>query len=291
MNRSALALLLLAGCATTPAPVLTSPPPAVDPLRVEGPARPPLAVTRVAHASVLLELGSVTVLTDPWFTESPAYHHGELLSVQVDGLPKLDAVLVSHDHYDHFDIDAFTLYRDKSVPMFVCAGMGPKARAAGFTDVIELKAGESATRGALTVTAFPGAHGMDEITFVVEANAWRVFFGGDSLLTPALKEAARTTTPVDLALPAVNGLRAFGSQKVMNAKEAAELVSLLRARVAVPTHYTFKGSAFTDTFILGYDGTAEEFVETAREKSPSTQTRVLSPGQRLVIENERPPAP
>ena len=48
----------------------------------------------------------------------------------------------------------------------------------------------------------------------------------------------------------------------MNAEEAAELVALLQAKVAVPTHYTFKGSWFTDTFILGYDGTPERFVET-----------------------------
>ena len=78
--------------------------------------------------------------------------------------------------------------------------------------------------GALTVTAMPGAHGMDEITFLLEASGAKVFFGGDSLLTPELKEAAKQVAPVDVALPAVNGLRAMGSQKVMNAEEAAELV-------------------------------------------------------------------
>src|SRR3954470_17719959 len=93
-----IALLLLAGCALTPAELLSTPPPDAAPIEAPLPAR--LEVTRVAHASVLLSLGGATVLTDPWFSETAGYHHGEPLSVGVGGLPKLDAVVVSHGHYD-----------------------------------------------------------------------------------------------------------------------------------------------------------------------------------------------
>jgi L-ascorbate metabolism protein UlaG (beta-lactamase superfamily) len=278
-------ILLLAvavsGCALTEAAVVTKTPPDAAPIIAPLPA--PLAVTRIAHASALIELGELKVLTDPWFSEMAGYHHGEPLALSVDQLPKLDAVVVSHGHYDHFDIETFAQYRDKAVPMIVLKGLGEKTRAQGFTQVTELAAGDHATLGALTVTAMPGAHGADEITFLLEAHGLRVFFGGDSLLTDELREAAKKVAPVDLALPAVNGLRAMGSQKVMNAEEAAELVSLLHARVAVPTHYTFKGSWFTDTFILGYDGTPERFVAAAAKVAPETQTRVLAPGERLSI--------
>jgi L-ascorbate metabolism protein UlaG (beta-lactamase superfamily) len=275
------ALFLLAGCALSPAQVLPAPAADAPPIALDLPAA--LEVTRIAHASVLVSLGGPLVLTDPWFSEMSGYHHGEPLALSVTQLPKLDAVVVSHGHYDHFDIETFAAYADKAVPMIVCKGIGEKARAYGFTAVTELSAGETASVGALTITAMPGAHGMDEITFLLEANGLKVFFGGDSLLTPELKEAAKKVAPVDLALPAVNGLRAMGSQKVMNAEEAGELVGLLGARVAVPTHYTFKGSAFTDTFILGYDGTPERFVAAAQKASPQTQVRVLAPGERLHV--------
>jgi L-ascorbate metabolism protein UlaG (beta-lactamase superfamily) len=118
------------------------------------------------------------------------------------------------------------------------------------------------------------------VTWLLEAHGLRVFFAGDSLLTAELREAAKAMAPVDLALPAVNGLRAMGRAQVMTPDEAAELVALLQARVAVPTHYTFKGSGFTDTFILSYHGTAEDFVKAAPKE---TAVRVLAPGERLAV--------
>ena len=69
----------------------------------------------------------------------------------------------------------------------------------------------------------------------------------------------------------------------MNAEQAAELAGLLGAEVAVPMHYRFKGSWFTDSFILSYDGTPERFLAAAREKAPGTQARVLEPGEVLSL--------
>src|SRR5262249_1915862 len=94
-----------------------------------------VSVTRVTHSCVLLDFDGPLTLTDPWFSEKPGYYRGEPLAYTVDQLPGLDAVIVSHDHYDHFDLKAFQAYRDKSVPMIVKTGMAAKARAAGFTDV------------------------------------------------------------------------------------------------------------------------------------------------------------
>jgi L-ascorbate metabolism protein UlaG (beta-lactamase superfamily) len=69
------------------------------------------------------ELGGMRVLTDPWFTDSAHYHHGEPLGIALTALPHLDAVVVSHCHYDQHDIDAFAAYADKRVPMIVAAGL------------------------------------------------------------------------------------------------------------------------------------------------------------------------
>lgn len=287
---SLLAFLLLVSCAPIPASVRSDAAPGLE-LRItsapdrEAPATAgPLKVMRVAHSAVLLDLGGPKVLTDPWFSEKPGYQPGEPLGITPEQLPRLSAVVASHAHYDHFDVETFARYPHRDVPFFVGPDMVDAARAVGFTNVRELAAGEQVQVGELTITAGPGAHGsVGEITFLLEANGFRVFFAGDSLLTPELRTFARAAAPVDLILPPVNGLHAVGMQQVMNAEEAAELSGLLQAAVAVPTHYAFRGSWFTETFILSYDGTPARFVDALRVHSPATRAQLLETGQWLTI--------
>ena len=276
--------LLLAACSLTPAEVITHPPDRSEDISLGAPGGPTLRVMRVAHASVLLDFGGgVTVLTDPWFSEKVGYHHGEPLGLSIEQLPVLSAVVASHGHYDHYDLETFARYPHKDVPFFVGPQMAAAAREAGFTNVHELAEWESSSANGVTFTAAPAEHGVPEVTWLLQANSFTVFFSGDTLLTPAVRSIGDRFPQVDLALIAVNGLRAVGHQVVMTAEEAAQLVALLHARVAVPTHYRFAGSWFTDTFILGYDGTPERFVAAVAKESPSTQTRVLEPGQWLSI--------
>ena len=79
----------------------------------------PLTITRVAHDTVLIDFDGDNVLTDPWFTDTEEYHHGEPLGFTVSQLSRLTAVVVSHAHFDHFDMKAFAAYPDKTVPFFV----------------------------------------------------------------------------------------------------------------------------------------------------------------------------
>lgn len=251
--------------------------------RVDGPAHDGFSLTRIAHASVLLDFGNATVLTDPWFSEKAHFHHGELLGLPMGKLPKLTAIVASHAHYDHFDIETFARYPDKGVPFFVGPDMVEAAHAAGFTNVRELRPWQSIKVGSVTITAAPAAHKVPEISFVVQANGATVYFGGDTKLIPELMEIPKRFPSIQLALLPINGLRVLGQQVVMNAEEAAQLAGALGAEVAVPIHYKFHGSWFTDTFILGYDGTPERLVEAARRVAAKTQVQVLEPGERLRI--------
>ncbi len=270
----------------SPAPVLAGPPLARLSAKLKSSAGIPPAtfsVTRIAHASVLLDFGNATVLTDPWFSEKMHYHHGESLGIPLEQLPRLTAVIASHEHFDHFDIETFAKYPDKAVPFFVGPNMVDAARAAGFTNVRELRPWESATVGPLTITAAPAAHKVPEITFVVQANGSTVYFGADTRLIPELDELPKRFPSVQLALLAVNGLGVFGEQVVMNAEEAADLAQRLGAEVAVPIHYRFHGSWFTDNFILSYDGTPERFSTAVKAAAPGTAGVVLEPGQVLTL--------
>ena len=273
-----------------PAPVVSGPAPAglvaklqARPLASSGQAPGAFTVTRIAHASVLLDFGNATVLTDPWFSEKTHYHQGEPLGIPLEKLPRLTAVVASHEHYDHFDIETFARYPDKAVPFFVGPNMVNAARAAGFTNVRELRPWETATVGPLTITAAPAAHKVPEVTFVIQANGSTVYFGGDTRLIPELDELPKRFPSVQLALLSVNGLRVMGEQVVMNAEQAADFAGRLGAEVAVPMHYRFHGSWFTDSVVLSYDGTPERFIAAAQARAPATAAIVLEPGQVLRL--------
>src|ERR1700727_1617154 len=78
-----------------------------------------LVITRVTHSCHLIQIGGLTVLTDPWFSEKPFYHPGEPIAMPPEKLPHLDAVVISHEHYDHCDLEAFRRYPDKDPSLFV----------------------------------------------------------------------------------------------------------------------------------------------------------------------------
>src|SRR5262245_27484753 len=185
-----------------------------------------LTITRVTHACVLLDFDGQRLLTDPWFSERRGYHRGEPLAFSPTSLPKLAGVLVSHGHYDHFDLAAFAAYPDRSVPFVVKRGLATRVRQAGFTNVAEVDPWEQVALGALRVTAAPARHSVPEVCFVVEGADLRVFFGADTLRSAELDEVARRYPLVDLALLPINGLAirpAFNRRVVMTAEQAAEL--------------------------------------------------------------------
>lgn len=244
-------------------------------------------LTRVTHSCVLLDFDGHRVLTDPWFSEKPGYYRGEPLAFTPQALPRLSAVLASHDHYDHFDVRAFAAYQDKSVPFIVKRGMGQKARRAGFTRVTEVEAWEAITLDGIRITAAPARHGVPEITFVIEAEGKTVFFGADTLRIPELDEVPRRFPAIDLALLPVNGLRlrpAFNRQVVMNAEQAGEYCATLRPRLVVPIHYAFTAGAWRNRLFLKYDGTPERFQAAVAAHAPDTAVKVLAPGEPLTIE-------
>ena len=244
-------------------------------------------VTRVVHASVLLDFNGKTILTDPWFSQKGGYYWGEPLGVTIDGLPKLDAVVASHSHYDHYDLGSFSTYQFKAdVPFGVKSGMGKLARDKGFNNVQELDPWQTISLGPFKVTATPAKHSVPENTYVIQADGLSVFFGGDTLFIPGLSEIAKRFPKIDVALLPVNGLEIrplFNRKVVMNDREAAELCSILKPRLAIPIHYAFTAGRLRDHLLLKYTGTTKGFEAEVPKQSPATQVKILSPGQSTEI--------
>jgi L-ascorbate metabolism protein UlaG (beta-lactamase superfamily) len=245
-----------------------------------------VTITRVTHSCHLVEIGGLTVLTDPWFSQRPFYHPGEPIAFTPEGLPHLDAVLISHEHYDHCDLGAFKRYADKNVPMIVAGPVVNMAKKAGFANVIPLEAWQTTTVGDLSLSAAPGEHGVYEVTFVISAGGRSVYFAGDTLLTSELRTLPDRFGPLDAALLPVNGLHLRmenNRQVVMNAEEAAELTSVLRPKIAIPQHYAFSGGPIGDRLFLKSDKDPALYVDAARRYVPEVPVRVIEPGERLVV--------
>src|SRR5512147_2664105 len=117
----------------------------------------PAQITYVGHATVLLELDGVRLLTDPVLRSrvGPLRRHGA--SPDRALTENVDAVLISHLHHDHADLPSLRRL-DRAVRLFVPPGAGGLLRRQGFTAVIELAPGESSRIGAVTISAVEARH-------------------------------------------------------------------------------------------------------------------------------------
>jgi L-ascorbate metabolism protein UlaG (beta-lactamase superfamily) len=256
-------------------------------------AAAPLTITRVTHACVLIQWQDGALLTDPWFSQKPLYHHGESLPFDTSGLPELAAVLSSMNHYDHFDVNAFRAYRDLSVPFVTIKGsrQAETARKAGFLDIRDLAAGRSITIGgatlhAIAANAFAPSSFRYEQSYVIEVAGRTILFCPHFLKDEPLARVKARFPNIDLALLGINGLRIkplLGRQMSMDPTDAARVCALLDIPLCVPIHYAFTGGWFSSTFLLSHKGTPARFSEAARRQSPSTNVVTLSPGQPLTI--------
>ncbi|WP_244967520.1 MBL fold metallo-hydrolase [Streptomyces cacaoi] len=179
-----------------------------------------IAVTWAGHASWVVRIGGLTVLTDPVWSRRILGTPARITPVGVAwrDLPPVDAVVVSHNHYDHLDLP--TLRRlPRETPLFVPAGLGSWCRRRGFTVVTELDWWEGAELpapaagdGARVRFDFVPAHHWSKRTLTDTCRSlwggWvltapdrqRVYFAGDTGYGHWFREIGRRYPGIDLAL-------------------------------------------------------------------------------------------
>lgn len=224
---------LLRGLATSRAP---RPIPLAEPGFPADPGA--LAVTWLGHATTLIEVDGYRVLTDPVFGErcSPSDSLGprrlHAPPVELGSLPAVDAIVISHDHYDHLDIDTITaLARSQRAPFVVPLGVGAHLRAWGVDErrVVELDWHEQTRIGELTLTSTPARHFSGRFltrnttlwaSWVIGGPAHRVYFGGDSGYTAGFGKIGADHGPFDVTLLPIGAYNKAWPDVHMNPEEA-----------------------------------------------------------------------
>jgi L-ascorbate metabolism protein UlaG (beta-lactamase superfamily) len=226
-----------------------------------------VAVTWFGHSSVLLEIDGHRVLADPMWSEraSPSRTVGPRrlhpAPTGLDRLPAVDAVLISHDHYDHLDkATVATLAALGDAPFVVPLGIGGHLRRWGVpaARIVELGWGEATRVGDLTLTCVECRHfsGRRTARNTTQWSAWtvagpehRAYFGGDTGYTAAFSRTGAALGPFDLTLLPIGAYADLWPDVHMTPEEAVRAHRDLRGGLLVPVHWA--------TFDLGFHTWAE----------------------------------
>lgn len=252
----------------------------VDPVRKD--AR--LAVLWVGHATVLVQMDDKFILTDPIFTDEAGRISQRLVEpgLAPEHVPAIDAVLISHMHFDHLSIGTLEMLRSKIRRLYVPEQGLVYIPDFGFP-AIELQRWERADADGLSITAVPVAHsgwryGADiawatkSFTgYVIQYHGLTVYFGGDTAYTKEdFLETQRRFPTIDLAVLPIAPIhpRTMMKKRHMDPIEAVQAFADLRARWMVPMHF--------ETFINSADepGEPERVLREAMQKQGLTETQV-----------------
>jgi len=236
----------------------------------------------IGHSTVVIELDGTRLVTDPVLRDR--VNVLRRVSGPAGAVGDVDAVLLSHLHYDHLDLPSLQRL-GRSVRVFVPVGGAKLLRRRGWDDVVELAAGDSAALGDVEITATHAEHPgrrspwgdrAAAIGYLVSGSQ-RVYFAGDTDLFDAMRELA----PVDVALLPVAGWGPRLPAGHMNERTAVAALGLLQPRVAVPIHWgTYRRLG------LGREALRvppEAFERRAAAEHPEVDVRVLPVGASLEL--------
>jgi L-ascorbate metabolism protein UlaG (beta-lactamase superfamily) len=259
----------------------------------------------IGNATVLIRYAGLTLLTDPNFI-----HRGEEVplgygmstvrltdpALEIDDLPKLDAVVLSHYHGDHFDqLAEERLNRD--LPIITTPQAADVLSDIGFRAADGLETWDSREvaggSGSVRVTSLPGRHAPGALDIALPDvmgsclefwsdgpsssgadAALRMYVSGDTLMYEGIREIHERVPQIDLALVHLGGTRVMGVTVTMDAEQGVELLETLRPDMSVPIHF--------DDY-EAFKSPLSDFRDRVREHALDAHVTYLERGQSLSL--------
>lgn len=248
----------------------------------------------IGNATVLLRYAGFTILTDPNFL-----HQGEHVhlgygmrsarrtnpAIEIEQLPALDMVVLSHMHEDHFDRIAEAKL-DKNVPIITTHQAADDLKSKGFTATQGLNTWETLTvikdDAKVRITAMPGRHGpgiLSPLLPSVNGNilefqsaidkTFRIYISGDTLIYEDIKEIPQKYPDIDLALLHLGGTKILGILLTMDAKQGVQAIEIIAPNLTIPIHYN-------DYTVM--KSSLEEFMQAVTQAGLDRRVKYLSHG-------------
>jgi L-ascorbate metabolism protein UlaG (beta-lactamase superfamily) len=252
-----------------------------------------LRITWLGHSSQIVEIDGHRLLLDPiwakraspFSTMGPTRFHAPPLPL--NELPQLDAVVISHDHYDHLDRKAIVALNKRDGVLFVVPlGVGAHLEHWGVRRerIVELDWWGKVKVGELTLVATPARHFSGRAVGDRNKTLWagwailgprhRVFYSGDTALFPGMREIGRRLGPFDATMMEVGAYNARWADLHLGPEQAVTAHRHVRGKVLIPVHW--------GTFSLGihsWTEPVERVLVAARREG--VEVAVPRPGQSI----------
>lgn len=215
-----------------------------------------LSVTWIGHATTLIQVDGVNILSDPIWSErcSPVSFIGPKRytppGIKIEDLPKIDIVILSHNHYDHTDLPTLRQLEEKFHPL-VLTGLGNKKLllGEGLKNVKEMDWWDETKTNDLSITFTPTQHfsgrgllDRNETlwgSYFISGKKEKVYFGGDTGYYTHFREISERLGPVDVAILPVGATEPRWMMEPVHVdpKETVKAFVDLKAKYLVPMHY------------------------------------------------------
>lgn len=259
------------------------------------------SITWFGHSAFFLKVEGVTILLDPMLGDVPApapflgrSRFNRNLPIQIEDLPPIDAVLLSHDHYDHLDYGTIIRLKEKVAHYFVPLGLGAHLEKWGVPEnkITETDWWDKTEFNGLTFVSTPAQHfsgrGLGDkmktlwSSWVIIGQKSRIFFNGDSGYFDGYKEIGEKYGPFDITLMECGQYSELWAELHSFPEQTAQAHIDLKGKVLFPIHW----GAFAMSTLHAWDEPVERISKIAAERNIKLTTPMI--GEEVILNTYMP---